>query len=37
MKVSKNFDYEKKVMYLCIAKKERDGLCHQQTKVQTGH
>ena len=24
-------------MYLCIAKKGRDGLCHQRTKTQTGH
>ncbi len=23
--------------YLCIAKKGRDGLCHQRTKSQTGH
>ena len=24
-------------MYLCTAKKGRDGLCHQRTKTQTGH
>jgi hypothetical protein len=24
-------------MYLCTAKKGRDGLCHQRTKTRTGH
>ena len=24
-------------LYLCSAKKGRDGLCHQRTKTQTGH
>lgn len=24
-------------LYLCIAKKKRDGLCHQRTKNQAGH
>ena len=31
------FAYSKKMSYICGAKKERDGLCHQRTKPQTGH
>ena len=27
----------KKYPYLCSAKKERDGLCHQRTKTLAGH